>query len=190
VEIVTRLSAIICDIIVIILTWHYNYDSYKEALRANVDASLAACVLKDGTMYFIVLTLINVLSMVVDLDNKYMFNWIGFFNVQIPPLLISRFLLNLRQVAYAPDQELGTLNPSFVRTMSTRQFSSLRLATRITGNLDAELDHGPLCDLGEPECDSDDSPAEVEDDGVVMLATSEGFAESPSYKKVSTIDTD
>lgn len=92
-------------------------------------------LLRDGTFYFIVLLVINVLHLTLSLTN--VFSDVTYFSTAMSSVIVSRFLLNLRQVHMEdnyPDEQ-----PSFVG--STSRISDVRFASTVVGNLGAPLDY-------------------------------------------------
>ena len=53
VTIVTRVCAIVSDLLVITATWWRTYAMKREADRLHIKASLASLLLRDGTIYFV-----------------------------------------------------------------------------------------------------------------------------------------
>ena len=51
--IVTRVCAIVSDLLVITITWRRTYAMKREADRLHIKASLASLLLRDGTIYFV-----------------------------------------------------------------------------------------------------------------------------------------
>ena len=49
----TRVCAIVSDLLVIIITWWRTYAMKREADRLHIKASLASLLLRDGTIYFV-----------------------------------------------------------------------------------------------------------------------------------------
>ncbi|EMD36546.1 hypothetical protein CERSUDRAFT_95835 [Gelatoporia subvermispora B] len=137
--IATRACAIAADLLTLVVTWSSTYRIKRDADKANVKASLATLLLRDGTVYFIILLALNAMHMASYLTNTFVN--ISWFLVPISSILISRFLLNLRQV-YHP-MNIDTARPSFVRSLyqSQSQMSDLRFASTFIGNMGAPLDY-------------------------------------------------
>ncbi|KAI0963343.1 hypothetical protein AcW1_010242 [Taiwanofungus camphoratus] len=109
---------------VLIVTWVITYKIHQEASKANMKASIATLLLKDGTLYFGTLLLLDVSQMVIDIvqkrlsSNNTSFVFLIFLPVQIiPSILISRFLIHFRKVNYINEQ-VDTQRPSFVLSQS------------------------------------------------------------------------
>ncbi|KAI0337839.1 hypothetical protein BDW22DRAFT_1464303 [Trametopsis cervina] len=95
----SRISATLGDIIVLTITWHKTMSNYRAGRKHNLNVPLTTLLIRDGTMYFIVLLLINILTMLFN-------NLPSLVNLQletpflqgIPPILICRFMMNLRDM--------------------------------------------------------------------------------------------
>jgi len=101
-EFVARLSAITSDVIVIATTWYYNGSAYRKAWKLNSGANLGTLVLRDGTLYFLCILLINTLQTYLETSRPsppVTGSYSVVLLVLIPSVLISRFLLNLREVS-------------------------------------------------------------------------------------------
>ncbi|KAL6299459.1 hypothetical protein BKA93DRAFT_753393 [Sparassis latifolia] len=122
----TRISVIVADVIVLMVTWMKTYEIKRYANSAHVEAPLATLLLRDGTLYF---TLLLVLNLSLMLSNYY-------GPRRFMCIIVSRFLLNLRETDNVQNHVAS--NPSFVCTHAR----SLQLASRIVGNMGASLSHG------------------------------------------------
>ncbi|TFY52595.1 hypothetical protein EVJ58_g9922 [Rhodofomes roseus] len=95
----SRLATIVCDVIVVATIWVKTYSLAKyHAQTRSFNQSLLWYLLRDGTVYFIVLLILNV----VDIFLFYFKSEVNFLASIILPLsliLISRLLINLREVA-------------------------------------------------------------------------------------------
>lgn len=132
---VARASLITSDLIVLTVTWVKTYRIKQEAVEANMKTTTVTLLLRDGTFYFIVLLVINVLHLTLSLTN--VFSDVTYFSTAMSSVIVSRFLLNLRQVHMEdnyPDEQ-----PSFVG--STSRISDVRFASTVVGNLGAPLDY-------------------------------------------------
>ncbi|KZT02844.1 uncharacterized protein LAESUDRAFT_729815 [Laetiporus sulphureus 93-53] len=102
--IATRVSAIIPDIIVIAVTWHRSY-----VMRA----SRLAYPTRDGSLYFIVLVMVNVAQLTVVYLSGEDADEAAFIVNVLSSIFVSRFLLNLRKVQVSVDDSLSdTSDPS------------------------------------------------------------------------------
>jgi len=108
------------------VTWRYTYSPVvfsREGGRLT-KPMLGALVLRDGSLYFVALLLLNVTDMFTYRLNNTIGNLTGFI-LPISSMLISRFLFNIRQVVDTADASLQSETLSFVvsRT-STIAFAS------------------------------------------------------------------
>ncbi|KAI0086734.1 hypothetical protein BDY19DRAFT_907926 [Irpex rosettiformis] len=99
----TRISVIIGDVIILLVTWSKTAKSYYEARQLKIKAPLATLLFRDGTFYFIVLLILNVLQVIDgNVSRQTSYNtWslhLIHYASSLPPLIVCRFILNLRQV--------------------------------------------------------------------------------------------
>lgn len=109
----TRVCSIVSDLLVITVTWWRTYALKREADRLHMRASLATLLLRDGTVYFAAILVLNVVhAVVVFYDGNV--DYVSIFLSPIPALLTSRFLLNLRRANDPTDIDvhLGTVSAS------------------------------------------------------------------------------
>ncbi|EKM56379.1 uncharacterized protein PHACADRAFT_207632 [Phanerochaete carnosa HHB-10118-sp] len=66
---ITRGSAIAADILVLALTWVKSFKHVWEIRRLKLASSLSVVLLRDGTIYFIALLIINILQLVTYSDS-------------------------------------------------------------------------------------------------------------------------
>ncbi|OSD07956.1 hypothetical protein PYCCODRAFT_1463221 [Trametes coccinea BRFM310] len=95
----TRICLIVADALVIGVTWFRTYRFRKSAAEAKVKTSFLRLLLRDGTVYFVILLILNVLQIVVRFTAQA--NFITTFEEPLTSILISRFLMNLRAIKYA-----------------------------------------------------------------------------------------
>ncbi|EMD31622.1 hypothetical protein CERSUDRAFT_100291 [Gelatoporia subvermispora B] len=140
VEISTRVPVIIADIVVLVLTWWKTWATVRMAREHNVKTPLMNLLLRDGTLYFVCLLLLNALNIAGTATN--VFTYAGAFSTSLSSIIITHFLLNLRQLAYASDDDNS--RPSFVRDGDPDQVrshtSSLRFGSFV-GNMGESLGH-------------------------------------------------
>ncbi|OCH87019.1 hypothetical protein OBBRIDRAFT_837711 [Obba rivulosa] len=116
-------------------------------------ASLATLLLRDGTIYFLIFLFLNVIQMILFLTG--VFNYVTIFITPLSSILVSRFIMNLRQI-HLTRETMGGPRPSFVRTVTMNgtaseprsHLTSLRFASAIVGNMGAPLSHGASLSLG------------------------------------------
>ncbi|KAI0769501.1 hypothetical protein BC629DRAFT_1442193 [Irpex lacteus] len=66
VSLITRISVIFGDTLVLAVTWTKSGQAYREARQLNIRAPLATILFRDGTIYFLILLMVNVLQMVAE----------------------------------------------------------------------------------------------------------------------------
>lgn len=92
------LSSMISDTIVVVITWYYTYAQYRNTHMLKMQASLTGMLLRDGTMYFVIFLAMNTLR--ISLNYLHIINIIPEFMMSISTVLVSRYFLDLREVAY------------------------------------------------------------------------------------------
>jgi len=129
---------IVTDTIVVVATIMKTWSIHRSLPGINTDGersnpSLSRLVLRDGTVYFVVLLGVNITAIVFSLTPKFFsFNIVGIFVRPIRAMLLCRLILNLRSYNTA-----GTTT----YTADGRQISSVRFATAL-GNIGAPLSMG------------------------------------------------
>ncbi|KAI0659997.1 hypothetical protein C8Q70DRAFT_1053251 [Cubamyces menziesii] len=84
------------DAIVLIVTWWKTYRLKKAADEARVKMSIVDMLLRDGTMYFGTMVVLNVLHIMVNYVVKVSF--LGDVVDVLTSILVSRFIMNLRNI--------------------------------------------------------------------------------------------
>ncbi|KAJ3557661.1 hypothetical protein NM688_g1346 [Phlebia brevispora] len=134
----TRAALIVVDALVVILTWIKTYDAYKTASSLNFRVPLLTLFFRDGTMYFVAVLLMNVMHILLQsVSVMQSLTPATLFFTTLTPILISRFLLNLRQL----DGAIGTSDETY--PSSEISIPGFRIPpSLITGNLGQTLEHG------------------------------------------------
>ncbi|KAI0086733.1 hypothetical protein BDY19DRAFT_995486 [Irpex rosettiformis] len=143
-----RIPVIIGDILVLLVTWSKTAKSYYGARQLRIKSPLATLLFRDGTFYFIVLLMLNVLQVVkTNIPSLFIMEVSSPFFEILPPLIVYRFILNLRQV-----------KPAGSSWVSGNQSGSLRFV----GNAGESLRFG-----------ADEEPEEEEENAAERLAEAE-----------------
>ncbi|THG98181.1 hypothetical protein EW026_g3951 [Hermanssonia centrifuga] len=138
----TRLSVIVADIIVLALTLQKTFGHRIDAIRAGVQTPLSALLLRDGTVYFATLLSLNIVQVLIrTVDSS---DPVSQLIETLTPILISRFLLNLRQLGEPENETQSRFN-------SRVSIPGFRVPTleSVVGNMGADLDHGPTKEVDE-----------------------------------------
>ncbi|KAI0331800.1 hypothetical protein GY45DRAFT_1369766 [Cubamyces sp. BRFM 1775] len=162
VSIVTHTCAIGADLLVIVLTWIKTYQMKKEASVLGSGAAFSSLIFRDGTLYFGTMLILNVAHLVV-LQSTDTLDPLPIFVDVFTSILISRFMLNLRQVAGRGSDDLSSAS----MIQGTSRFSSVRFAADIVGDLGAPLEYRGLGD-----------PTSADNNDVSELFTGSSSAES------------
>ncbi|EKM50966.1 uncharacterized protein PHACADRAFT_199792 [Phanerochaete carnosa HHB-10118-sp] len=138
-SLITRISQIIIDLLVVIATWRRTFQYWKDISRSQCPPTISACLLRDGTVYFFALLLVNIAQI---LTRSPTLAPVSPLTTAMPPILVSRFMLNLRQVRSEPStQSCSAVIPTFEPTLSSADYGAF---TSIIGNIGEPLVHG--CD--------------------------------------------
>ncbi|KAI0363673.1 hypothetical protein BV20DRAFT_975403 [Pilatotrama ljubarskyi] len=161
----SRLSALVIDLTVLILTWVRTIGIKRQSRRLGLHTPIVTLLLRDGTIYFMIILFVQVFSIVSVSVGSTFILWDVWpvFDQVFTVIFCCRFMLNLRGV-YLDDHTTDTSNidPS----VSTMHFASLRFTpTSVVGNMGAPLDTfrigtKELGTYGSSEDYSDDTAAE------------------------------
>ncbi|KAJ8462885.1 hypothetical protein ONZ51_g10616 [Trametes cubensis] len=112
-----RAPMIIGDVIVIIVTWQTQYKTYNLGKKLSTPSILTMVLLRDGTVYFMVLTALNILQLVFEYlqvvlavsgSQTESSNLVVFIE-PLSAILISEFLTHLHDAANnAPATEISS----------------------------------------------------------------------------------
>jgi len=128
-------SLIAADLVVLAVTWTRTYRIKKEAVPLRMETPLATMLLRDGTVYFLGFLAMNIVQTIVWALNLN-FAPTDALEQVYTSIVISRFLLDLRQVAIKPFEDAG----ANLQSNTLSRFSNLRFASRIVDNMGADLD--------------------------------------------------
>lgn len=129
----TRGAAVLSDALVLILTWMKTYRQWNHARKAKLKLSLSTCLLRDGTWYFVGLLIVNVAQMTTFNPSAAPLTLVL---STLPPILVSRFMLNLRHASRGSQSDSSTASATI---MSDADF---RTPSRLTGDMGGVLRHG------------------------------------------------
>ncbi|KAI0925332.1 hypothetical protein AcV7_005603 [Taiwanofungus camphoratus] len=134
-----------------------DYFSHKTHFRCMISqliqhsdlTSLVSLLLRDGTVYFVVLLVLNLLQVITEDVLKPVIketaDYLSIFVPAIESILISRFMMNLRQVYHTSDDDMPSLHLSSWHASSHHQpqsqTQSLEFTSRFVGNMGASLMH-------------------------------------------------
>ncbi|KAI0746558.1 hypothetical protein C8Q80DRAFT_779020 [Daedaleopsis nitida] len=139
VVILERATTTAYDFLVLLFTLMKTAAVRRAALSLDLHPNIKALLLRDGTVYFLLLLVMN-LAQIIFAAKVPGTNWISFFTPPITSILITRFLLNLRQVAQKSGRSPSSKGVSSI-VIST-QLPSMRFSTDYLGNLGAPLRTG------------------------------------------------
>ncbi|KAH9914965.1 uncharacterized protein B0H18DRAFT_1043468 [Fomitopsis serialis] len=162
VALASRLGVILSDILVVSATWFNLFQSARFSAKSGfLTSSVSWYLLRDGTLYFSVILVLNLIDILL-----WWFDRIQFFTSLIFPLsliLLSRLLINLRQVAYS-DAAIRSLSNSGHSTGADlpTQMSDVFFVPRTTSGMDT--DESPTLETFEDEEDVEMAEVAIGDD--------------------------
>jgi len=168
---ITACAFVAADLLVLAVTGWKTYSIRKDAMSVGIKTPLATTLLRNGTMYFLGLLLLNVAQIALwasDAD----FDLSGIIQM-FTSIALARFLLDLRGVAAHPPGYMEDLSEIHV---ATQHFSDVRFVSKIVGNMGADLDDslatGTLdsYDEGDEECDKQEDGEESQEMTVMTQA--------------------
>ncbi|CAL1699077.1 unnamed protein product [Somion occarium] len=124
---ITRCAAVAADLITLAITLRKTLNLRKVGSDAGVGTRLVSLLLRDGTLYFATILLLNTLDII--LLHTTGFGAVADVITTLSIILISRSMLNLREI-YPEDGHT-----------SAAQFSTIRFASSVIGTLGAPLEH-------------------------------------------------
>ncbi|KAJ8502227.1 hypothetical protein ONZ51_g50 [Trametes cubensis] len=164
--VLARVPMIVADLALVVITWKTQYKTYNLGRELSTPSRLATVLLRDGTVYFVALTILNtvllifeyleVLGIGTDNHNSALVSFIE----PLTAILISEFLANLHNAA---DRTSGT------ETLTTAQST---LEFRIVGSIGASL-HGGTFGIAPNDTDCDDICENAQNDGIARSAVEE-----------------
>ncbi|KAI0337835.1 hypothetical protein BDW22DRAFT_846671 [Trametopsis cervina] len=96
-----RISACLADVLVLFITWYRTADVHKTARMEGLRSPITTLLLRDGTLYFNVLLLINITAMVFGNIPSLVYVQMAVPMQQaITPILVCRFMMNLRKITF------------------------------------------------------------------------------------------
>ncbi|EKM60225.1 uncharacterized protein PHACADRAFT_246073 [Phanerochaete carnosa HHB-10118-sp] len=158
----TRCSLIASDVIVLVLTWTKSFAHWRQMRRFKLTSSISSVLLRDGTLYFLALLGMSILQLLTYStslvgDGTYATGFIQY----LPPLLVQRFILNLRQHDYNAQASENNSDAQHV----SRLTMSFRVPSDFLGNIGEPLDHSRSEQVDDDD-DEDHCVAEVPREGL------------------------
>lgn len=179
--IITRVSAVVSDILVVAATWYYirHTSSVREQLVHDVWSArpnLTTVMFRDGTLCFLTISLLNLIDLVVNIisintssDIVNITNMIS----AMSSILVSHFLICVREAAERSIQAFSTQSLSFINSQGNSSpsswLSSKEFASDIV-NPSTEGSHANMFADLEDELDpsSEDEVREGSNDGIEL----------------------
>ncbi|OSX56192.1 hypothetical protein POSPLADRAFT_1160683, partial [Postia placenta MAD-698-R-SB12] len=195
-DIITRASVVISDILVVAATWYYTSrtSSVKAQLVRDMwttRPNLTTVMFRDGTLYFLIISLLNIGDLIVTIITVSS----SFYTLDITSLipamsniLISRFLICIREAAERSTQAFGSQSLSFVDSQGSASpqpwLSSVEFASDIANHSaeDGLADAFPDLDDNGDNLDSgagEDARIPEDENGIEMDEYAAGGQQSP-----------
>ncbi|KAJ3553356.1 hypothetical protein NM688_g3660 [Phlebia brevispora] len=157
----SALSVVVADLVAIAATWVKTYKNVRQASAIGMNVPFSAMLLQYGTLFFTVLFVIALIDALFLLIPSFPEeNPISVFLILLPNIIVSRFLINLRQASPAETSDLAHFS----------QFSAPNFRMPTFSNI--------IGDLGEPLADGnemlDEEEHEVREDSAYAASSSVG----------------
>ncbi|KAI8982952.1 hypothetical protein BD414DRAFT_579214 [Trametes punicea] len=91
----TRICAMLSDTIVIVITWNTTFHGWKAASAARLNISLSEIILRDSSIYFVILLAINVVHLICSFTSTLTI-FPALVAEPLTAITITRTMLNLR----------------------------------------------------------------------------------------------
>ncbi|KAJ3554115.1 hypothetical protein NM688_g3273 [Phlebia brevispora] len=166
------LTAIASDIIPIVATWLTTYRQVRQAASVGVSAGFGKTLIQQGTLYFVILAAVNLVTLVVFFIPSTSAKLSSPFDVflpLLPNLVISRFIINLRQL---DSQALGSTSHFSRFSMPNFRVASL---PRFLGSLGGAVADGDE-DVHDEEQDNGTTSPEASLNALQNQETNEGMS--------------
>jgi len=136
-----RFCLMASDILILIVTWFKTFTIKRDAHRHGIRTPLATLLLHDGTTYFMVLLCLSILDIIGQIKNAFIYS--SAFILPLSSIMMTHFLLNLRQLNQATNDDAIGSHPSFVRSSGIGHVVSRASLgfTPFVDNLGEFLDH-------------------------------------------------
>ncbi|KAI0667152.1 hypothetical protein C8Q78DRAFT_982689, partial [Trametes maxima] len=173
----SRCPLIAGDALVLAVTWRKTYRVRKIAEGSGVRTPLLDLLLRDGTLYFGTMLLLNVLHILITFVQQV--SVMGDVADVLTSILVSRFILNLREYSGKGIAARNRSHPhdSQAASMSAGGRSTLVFASRIVGSLGESLGR-PVSGAAESGSGSESESESVVDG----RSTGEGDADADGYE--------
>ncbi|TBU33978.1 hypothetical protein BD311DRAFT_773874 [Dichomitus squalens] len=144
---IAQATTIAAEAILIGLTWMKTFGINRDSARLGVRTPLATLLLRDGTAYFIILLLLETVTLVSSNIGSQLTVWMiwPYFAQVLTVIFLSRLMLDLRGLYFAdhaPRVHGGPSAPAGAESTFSVKMSDIRFNTsRIVGNMGATLSH-------------------------------------------------
>ncbi|KAI0643543.1 hypothetical protein C8Q79DRAFT_1012817 [Trametes meyenii] len=139
VAVLARLPLILADLAVVLITWSTQYATYEHGLVLGTRTDLTTVLLRNGTVYFIILTTLNFLQMILTIfsvpaaENQTNTNIITTFIEPLTAILISSFLTDLNNAANSSSYDEDSRSTVIMSSVQFNAMDSLGLALPAPG---------------------------------------------------------
>ncbi|KAI1794289.1 hypothetical protein LXA43DRAFT_996398 [Ganoderma leucocontextum] len=130
-SIATRVVSIFSDGMVVVLTWLKTYRVFVLTRGVAFRTNYSTLILRDGTLYFLAVCVLNVVAIVFVMDIGS--NLLNDIIVTLSSILMSRFLLNLRNQRTRNERQSISITPSMA--LSSRPFSTGKSSSDVSHSM-------------------------------------------------------
>ncbi|CDO71086.1 hypothetical protein BN946_scf184844.g90 [Trametes cinnabarina] len=165
------ISATTIDTTVIILTWVRTIGVKRESHRLGMRTPIVTLLLRDGTIYFLVILFIQIFGVVSTTIGSTFILWDVWplFEQVFTVIFLCRFMLNLRGVYLADSTRNPANTDEFGINTPTNDGGTIHFAS-IVGNLGAPVNTFGVATDSYPVSNNNMSTDDMEDDSVEMSA--------------------
>ncbi|OSC97583.1 hypothetical protein PYCCODRAFT_1471755 [Trametes coccinea BRFM310] len=148
VSITSKATTIAADAILIGLTWIKTFGIKRDALHTGMRTPLATLLLRDGTAYFLILLLVQVITIISNRIGSKLTIWLvwPYFDQVLTVIFLSRFMLDLRGLYFA---DRGDTENETSLHLSDVKFQGI--TSGVVGNFGATLDTTLAFDVPGPD---------------------------------------
>ncbi|KAJ3552537.1 hypothetical protein NM688_g4102 [Phlebia brevispora] len=175
VNLISVVTPIVADVTVLGVTFYKTYHHIKQASSVGIRVGLSEALLKNGSLCFVALLVISIISLLLDLVPALQNgNPLGVLTQILPYVLVSRFLINLRQVD-SPNMSERSVKMDRFSQFSMPNFH-VPTINDFVGNMGESLEYGAADEVFEDATEVMGSTDEVAN----IAGGSEGPSESAS----------
>ncbi|KIP03869.1 hypothetical protein PHLGIDRAFT_121223 [Phlebiopsis gigantea 11061_1 CR5-6] len=93
-----RAPVVLAEAIIIVITWMKTFNGRHAIAHLQDSMTLTQYILRDGTLFFVAMLILNTVMLIIIISDSNI-GFTGPLMDILPPILISRFILNIRRSA-------------------------------------------------------------------------------------------